>query len=193
MSYVNPARPNGPIPGENFTSDERNWPWHRPPEITDIDDALDKVVTDLSETDLGFRYMTLLESGVSVAAVTDIIVTTGVGRGLWTPDFALLLAGPTARLLTIMAKTYNIDYEMGLDTEPALESAETIKYFTRQDSKEANQAVREEAEDIKQEEDVQSAPTAEEGFMAPAPSEEQEMMLGYGPDEEETEEEVPEE
>ena len=33
----NPAQPSGPIPGENFTSDERNYPWHRPPEYTDTD------------------------------------------------------------------------------------------------------------------------------------------------------------
>ena len=35
-----PAQPSGPIPGENFTSDERNYPWHRPPEYTDMDLSL---------------------------------------------------------------------------------------------------------------------------------------------------------
>ena len=30
---------DAPIAGENFTSDTRNYPWHRPPEITDYDDG----------------------------------------------------------------------------------------------------------------------------------------------------------
>ena len=32
---------DGPIPGENFTSETKNYPWHRPPEITDYDEALE--------------------------------------------------------------------------------------------------------------------------------------------------------
>ena len=35
---------DGPIPGANFTSDERNWPWHRAPDITDTDEALETIL-----------------------------------------------------------------------------------------------------------------------------------------------------
>jgi hypothetical protein len=184
-----PKRPTGPIPGENYTSDERNWPWHRPPEIIDLDDAVDRVVTDLTESDDGLRYMTLVESGVSIATVTDIIVTTGVGRGLWTPDFALLIAGPVARILTIMAKSYGIEYELGVDNEPPLETAVSVKYFTEQNQRSANEAIRAEAEEIKEQTPEEDAPR-DGGFMAPAPEEEQLMMLGYGGDDTD-EEEVP--
>jgi hypothetical protein len=30
MIPLNPQMPSGPIPGENFTTNEKNYPWHRP-------------------------------------------------------------------------------------------------------------------------------------------------------------------
>ncbi len=33
----------GPIPGENYTSDTKNYPWHRPPEFDDLDKAIDYI------------------------------------------------------------------------------------------------------------------------------------------------------
>ena len=44
MSLTNPIQPNAPIPGANYTSDTRNYPWHRPPDITDVDEALEHIM-----------------------------------------------------------------------------------------------------------------------------------------------------
>ena len=99
MSLNKPNIPSGPIPGANFTSDTRNWPWHRPPDITNLDEGLEYIMKRLTETADGKRYMSLIESGVKITTITDIVVTLGVGRGKFTPDFAILLAGPVARML----------------------------------------------------------------------------------------------
>jgi len=183
MSLIDPKRPNAPIPGENYTSDTRNYPWHRPPDITDLDEAMRFIVRDLTETDSDLRYMAMIEVGVTVASVTDMIVTINVGRGKFTPDFALLLAGPVARLLTVMAKQYDIEYDLGIDDEAPEITAPYLRMFqaSEPEREEADDAVRGEAELILAEET--------EGLMAPAPEEEQRAMLGYGAGDEDVQEE----
>ena len=181
MSLTSPTRPNAPIPGANYTSDTRNWPWHRPPDITDIDEALEHVMETLTETDAGMRYMSLVEAEVPLVSIADIIVTLGIGRGKWTPDFAILVAGPVTRMLEIMAKAYNIDYDLGIDDEPDITTSVVYKKAL-----DMTAALEDEAEAV---EEVEELPEEEEieGFMIAAPEEEQASMLGYDVEEEEVE------
>jgi hypothetical protein len=117
---------DGPIPGENYTSDTRNYPWHRPPELTDIDAALDVCAKRLTQKKSAMGILTLLEAGATVTAVTDMFLTSGIGAGKWTPDFAILMAGPVARMIELLAKGAEIEYRMGIeDNEPQV----TINFF----------------------------------------------------------------
>ena len=68
-----------------------------------------------------------IEGGSSLVSVSDIIVTLGIGRGKWTPDFALLAVGPVTRMLEIMAKSYKIDYDLGIEDEHTFETAVVYK------------------------------------------------------------------
>lgn len=106
---------SGPIPGENFTSDTKNYPWHRPPEFTDLDSAIEAAFKKLTDDDNSVGILTMLEYGVTVAEVTDMFVTSGIGAGKWTPDFAILLAGPVAHIIYLMAKGYDIDCDLGIE------------------------------------------------------------------------------
>lgn len=178
MPLLDPSRPSGPIPGENFTSDERNYPWHRPPDITNVDEAIDYVSKVITTTEDGFQYMAFLESGITVAAVTDMILTIGIADGKWSIDFAILIAGPVARMVTIMAKSYGIEYEMGTEMPKEFVSSEVIKAFAG-GQENAQGAVADEIEDIKA-----TAPQEDGGggLMSMAPEDEQNAMLGYGTD-----------
>lgn len=149
---LDPRTPDGPIPGENKTSDERNYPWRRPPDITDTDEAVDYITEQLTDTQEGFMYMNLLKSEVTIAAAVDMVVTKGISDGKWTPDFALLIAGPVARIFEVMAKSYNIDYELGVEEAPQYVSAEVVdKRLARGTPDEAIDP--EEVERLKQEQD----------------------------------------
>lgn len=105
---------SGPIPGENFTSDTKNYPWHRPPEYTDLDTAIEAAFKKLTDEDNSVGVLTMLEYGATIAEVTDMFVTAGIGAGKWSPDFAILLAGPVAHILYLMAKGFDIDCDLGL-------------------------------------------------------------------------------
>lgn len=174
MSSIDPVAPNAPIPGANYTSDTRNYPWHRPPDITDYDEAIEHIFTRLVDTDAGKRYMTLLEVGVTVTTVTDIIVTLAVGRGKITPDYALLLAGPVARLLEIMAKSYNIPYELGIDEKDSYVSSVVYQSAAQAEAGEIEDDV------LVEEEEEGEEP---QGFMTAVSEDEQASMLGYDVDE----------
>lgn len=179
---------DGPIPGENFTSDTKNYPWHRPPEITDYDEAVAYSMKTLTDPEVGFKFMSILEAGYSIATATDIFVTQGIGIGKWTPDYAVLIAGPVARTLEIMAKSYGIEAEMGADRQLDVVDPEYLRTFRGEfeDMGEAQKGPLEAPQDDPEAPGTQGTPAMPGGFMSPpeAASEDEQMsMLGYGGDE----------
>lgn len=118
-------KPNGPIPGENYTSDTRNYPWHRPPETTDIDGGIMAAMQQLTQKEATYNLLNTLQLGVSVVEATTMFVISGVGAGKWTVDHAILLAGPIAKIMQIMADSAGIKYQMGLEDTPS----PTIAYY----------------------------------------------------------------
>ena len=117
FDQTTPFTPRGPIPGENYTSNTKNYPWHRPPEMTDLDTAIEAIMKQLATKQTAYSLLTVLQAGVDIVTAVDIFLTNSIGSGKITPDMALLLAGPTAHIMMIMAKDYGIDFDMGLDDQ----------------------------------------------------------------------------
>lgn len=171
---------SGPIPGENFTSDTKNYPWHRPPEYTDLDSAIEASFKKLTDDNNSFGILTMLENGITVAQVTDMFVTAGIGAGKWTPDFAILLAGPVAHIIYLMAKGYEIDCDLGIDTKerpPTKAFFEGMKRITAKQAMTAGDdidlgAIKEQAA----EQPTPEAPAPKGGMMG--------MAMGGAPEEE---------
>jgi hypothetical protein len=119
---------DGPIPGENYTSDTKNYPWHRPPEFTDLDEAIEYIGKRLTNEDNAVGFLTMAQNGVSILDLTMMFLTSGMGAGKWTLDYALLLAGPTAHILRTVIKAYGIPVNMGFKVD-GMESAPPSKEF----------------------------------------------------------------
>lgn len=120
---------SGPIPGENYTSDTKNYPWHRPPEVTNLDQAIELSAKQLMSEEGSSGLVTMLHSGMDIATLTDTFVTSGIGAGKWTPDFAILLAGPVSHMIYLMAKGYGIDADLGIDLPKNIYTHSVIKSF----------------------------------------------------------------
>ncbi len=151
------AIPTGPIPGENFTSDTKNYAWHRPPEFTDLDKAIDMIAKRLLSEEHSFGVVTMLKVGIPVAAITEIFLMSGIGSGKWTVDFALLLAGPVSHIITLMAEAYDIDYEMGIDDPKPKTTAAFLKEL--QNDERAKQLVMKQIPQVTQQaQEVQPSP-----------------------------------
>lgn len=116
----------GPIPGENYTSDTKNYPWHRPPEHTDVDEAIEAAFEKLSSPEAAPGMLTMVEAGMTIATLTDMFLTSGMGKGKWTMDTALLMAGPVAHIMCLMCKSYGIKYDLGVKNK---QKSTTVAYF----------------------------------------------------------------
>lgn len=105
---------DAPIPGENFTSDTKNYPWHRPPKFTDLDTAIEYMIKKIVQPDVAESLFTFMGMGVTVASLVDMLVTEGIGQGKWTVDYGVLMAGPLAHIICLMAKAYDVPYDLGI-------------------------------------------------------------------------------
>lgn len=129
-----PNKPfDGPIPGENFTSDTKNYAWHRPPQHSDLDAALDDAFKKLLEKNASVSIITLLEMGVNAVTIADMFCTSGIGAGKWTPDFALLMAGPVTHVIYLMGKSYGVSVNLGIDDKIEAPSASLFKEIKQVD------------------------------------------------------------
>lgn len=144
------AKFDGPIPGENFTSDTKNYPWHRPPEHTDLDKAIDDIAKKLLDEDSMVGILTMLENGVTIVDLTDMFLTSGIGAGKWTVDFALLLAGPTSHILYLMAKAYGIDCDLGIENKQKPMTKAFFDGFKIDEKKAAKVADQVDVEEVKE-------------------------------------------
>lgn len=105
---------SGPIPGANYTSDTKNYPWRQPPEFSDLNDALDYLAKKLTQFKVANGVLTMAELGLPLYKIADMILTMGVGEGKWTVDYTLLMAGPVTRMLELICIGFGVEYELGI-------------------------------------------------------------------------------
>jgi len=118
---------SGPIPGENYTSDQRNYPWHRPPEFTDLDECLKIASKKIFNKESARGLLTMMEMGVPITSLTSAFVLSGIGGGKWTPDYAMLLAGPISHMMVLLARSEDIEYTLGTEEKVAPPGATFFK------------------------------------------------------------------
>lgn len=103
---------DAPIPGANFTADTRNYAWHRPPEYADYDEAVDYFISKLNEPDQQHLVMSMLQLKMDAASLTGSLLMQGISKGKIAIDLAILVAGPVARYIGILAKEAGIKHKM---------------------------------------------------------------------------------
>mgnify|MGYP003977272755 FL=1 len=175
----------GPIPGENFTADTRNYPWHRPPEIETYDSTVEYVMERMNDEATAEIVYSLMGMGRPLTNIVAGLMMQGIGRGKFQIDMAILAAGPVYRYLQILADSENIKYEDGLESKRTPITSVTLKRLMGViDDVEPEETAPESA--------VEAAPGEDEGLMAPpepveemqATAEEQALMLGDAEEEE---------
>lgn len=82
-----------------------------------MDSAIAAAVEHITETKPALGILALVEAGADIASITDMLVTAGIGAGKWQPDTAILMAGPLARTIEIMAKGYGLTYKLGIEED----------------------------------------------------------------------------
>ena len=186
----------GPIPGENYLTDTKNYPWHRPPDLVDYDESVGYMMDKIDEPEQIELVFAMLQIDAHITTVVSTLLLQAISKGKFSIDLALLISGPLARYIAIQADNAGIKYEMGVENKDRLVMTPTLLKaalgIIEQPEDDAVVAMREEAgpigTDMAQEEMV--------GLMAPtpgpdiAPEDEQAAMLGQQDPEEDAEEEL---
>ena len=163
---------SGPIPGENFTSDTKNYPWRQPPEFTDIETCLDYLSKRITQFKVANGILSMAEMGLPLYKISSMILTMGVGEGKWTVDFTLALAGPLTRMIELICIGFDVEYDLGIEEDE--DDFETGDFFKndlelKSGNSKFSKVIAEELPMIKEEAAAQAQPTSDlqtEGFMA---------------------------
>lgn len=180
---------DAPIAGANYAADTRNYPWHRPPDIINYDEGVDYLITRLKEPEQLELIFSLLEIDAHVSTVVTSLLMQGISRGKFSIDLAVLIAGPLARYISIIADEQDIKYDMGVSDKDRIVITPT--------SLKAALGIFDESETLEVLEKVEEEPVITEGGLMGAPTEEemasnkeQSAMLGFVEEEEEPEDEL---
>ena len=173
---------DGPIPGENYTEDVRNFPWHRPPEnpdyVSTVEDALNRVARPQAT---GF-IEAALSSGESVLDVVTGLMRIGVGKGYYSIDNAILAAGPVAKMVEVIADDLGLDYRKEYDEDPRILNKEFVRGVSPPEPEEEGGSADEEPE-MTTAEDAASGGLMSMSPDDPADVDVQSQMLGYSEEE----------
>jgi hypothetical protein len=123
---INPF--NAPIPGESLTaSPDNKKAWERPPEYTNEDEAMKALYLILTEQEKLKQLINIINDGVPLDEIAQVILYKGYTEGKYNPDLMLLLIEPTLYLLISIADYAEIkDYVLytGEEDDPDTELPE---------------------------------------------------------------------
>lgn len=174
---------DGPIPGENYTADVKNYPWHRPPMYTDYVEIVDRAIHRLDTPERTSFVIALLEQDETIIDIVTGLSRIAVATGKMSINHAILASGPIARMIEVIAEQAGIDYERGWKQEPHIITSELITALGGTvDAENLDESILD--TEIEDAEDV-----VDSGLMTPtegaAATETQDEMLGSQAEEEE--------
>lgn len=124
---INPF--DAPIPGESLTSDPNNpKPWERPPEFTDVNEAIQYMFLRLTDEENYGDVMDLIRDRTPLDEMVQMYLFKGYMMGKWTVDMMLLLMEPMLYVLIALAEHNGItDYLVYEEEETTMEEGQAIE------------------------------------------------------------------
>ena len=175
---------DAPVAGANYAADTRNYPWHRPPDLVNYDEGVDYIIKKLQDPEQLETVYALLKIDIQVSTVVTSLLMQAISRGKCSIDLAILMAGPLARYIGIIADEQDIKYDMGVGDEDRLKIPPTSLKMALgiiDDDEEPEEVL--EAPIVEARGGLMGAPSADE--VTAATEDEQASMLGMSSDEEE--------
>ena len=182
---------DAPVPGANLLADTRNYPWHRPPDITDYDEAVSYMISRVSQEEQAELVYSLLQIDTTVTTIVSGLLMQSIAKGKIPIDLAILISGPVARYIEVIAETSGYKYDMGTDTSDRVKITPTLLKMAmgiiEDDDEDEMEDTPEEVVSAMPEGGLMGAPTDADKMTAT--DEEQASMLGMDADSEEPVEE----
>jgi len=114
LNEYNPFQ--GPIPGQSLTnSPDSRQPWENPPVYTNIKEAREAIFLEILKQENLEPIVNLLDDGMSVAKVTEMLLFIGYSKGQFNPDMMMLLAEPVMYMLLAVCEAVGVDPAINTD------------------------------------------------------------------------------
>lgn len=110
---------NAPIPGQSLTDTPKNYPWERPPEITDPREAIKFHIDGINKPEAIDNILEMLQLGIPVNALSKTALTTAQMEGIHSVDVSLIIGDVIKEELITIAKEAGIDYVTGDEPDKA--------------------------------------------------------------------------
>ena len=124
-SVENAEKFNEPPPGSSLTGNPGQWPWERPPEISDPKIAASAVVEQIQNEDDNQDIVNLMLAGIPLEAVVNTISFAGFMEGKWSWDTGELIKPAVLLSLVSVAFENNIDAKL-FTSDPEKEKEKTV-------------------------------------------------------------------
>ena len=135
-----------PIPGQSLTDEPGKWAFEKPPEFTDVDDAVDYVVEQISENPEAIeKFEKLMITGMPIESIVNTISFSGFSEGKWTPDIAELIKPPLSAFFVILAQEENIPAIMFNSSDSEILPDDQVMASMREGNPEAFEALQQKA------------------------------------------------
>jgi hypothetical protein len=108
---------NRPIPGQSLTDEPKNYPWERPPEITNPNEVIRYHLDRISDPKIIDNVFFALDMGIPVKILTDSMMTGAVGKGVHSIDNSLLVERTVRKAVMKMADAAGVQYKETFDDE----------------------------------------------------------------------------
>jgi hypothetical protein len=106
---------DGPIPGQSLTGAPKAYPWERPPEVTDPEQAIELHITRLNNEEKIEAILEMLQMGIDVKTLTEGIARAGVANGVHSIDIGLLVAPVIHEFIVSIAEEAGVEFDEGLE------------------------------------------------------------------------------
>ena len=160
------------VPGQSLTDYPKNYPWERPPEMTDPNEAIKFHIDRISDEDVIDNVLDLLEFGIPAKTLSESMMTAAVGSGIHSIDISLIVEPIVRDFMMKAADMAGVNYkeafkpnELTLDERASLfDEAVTPTPEDKRDK--GFEIVKEAAESMKEEPVEETTEEEPKGLMA---------------------------
>ena len=99
------------IPGQSLTDEPKNYPWERPPEVTDPNEAVLYHLDRVTDPDVIDNVFQAFDFGLPVKVLTDSMMTAAVGKGIHSVDLGLLVEPVIRKAVMKIADQAGVEYK----------------------------------------------------------------------------------
>ncbi len=107
---------NAPVPGMSLTSEPGNRPWENPPNLVSVEDAMEFYTRRILGTPDNYdQVLDLVEAGLPIRNIANILMKTSVMEGNHTIDVGILVLPVIEELLMSVADMHDVSYVETID------------------------------------------------------------------------------